>query len=82
MFNADQRLTAQLVFKLREILEIDLPSDILFQAPTVMELAPVIDGLTSGMEEERKLFILKMLEGVIGDDVDAELTRNEYRRWS
>jgi non-ribosomal peptide synthetase component F/acyl carrier protein len=73
--SGDANLTAQLVSRLRDIFEVDLSSDMLLQAPTVMELAVVINGLSASLEEERKLSVLKMLEEIIGDDMDEELSK-------
>jgi non-ribosomal peptide synthetase component F len=77
LYTADADLIAQFVSRLQDAFGVDVTSDILLQAPTIAELAVVIEGLNASLEE-KKLSILKMLEAMAGNDLDEELSERAF----
>ncbi|NEQ24793.1 MAG: hypothetical protein F6K28_37960, partial [Microcoleus sp. SIO2G3] len=69
-------LAIQLLSKLRDSFQVQVPLHSLFEAPTVADLAEVIaQKIQVKQEEEKKVQILMKLEQLSEDEVDAEIQK-------
>ena len=68
-------LAMQVVDRLRDITQVDLPVRSLFDAPTIAELARQLGTLASEQNHEKLLDTLKLVES-LSDDEAAEILTN------
>jgi phthiocerol/phenolphthiocerol synthesis type-I polyketide synthase E len=68
-------LVTQVIGRLRDTFEIDLPLSKLFDYPTVAGLAEVIRNIQTEAEDRERLEILKILSRLTEEEVEAEIAK-------
>jgi acyl transferase domain-containing protein/acyl carrier protein len=68
-------LATQVISRVREAFQIDLPIRNLLEEPTVATLAETIVKTKAEQEDNEEMQIIKMLENFSEDEVEAELTK-------
>ncbi|MDY7095234.1 MAG: SDR family NAD(P)-dependent oxidoreductase [Acidobacteriota bacterium] len=73
----DSLLASRLVTRLRELLELELPIRLLFEAPTVEELAQHVEELRRAEEDKDLENLLERVKGLSEEELEAELSKRE-----
>lgn len=74
-------LVTQVVGRVRDAFEIDLPLSKLFDVPTVAGLAEFIVNTRANEEDQTKRAILEMLSRLSEDEAEEELRKRRERQW-
>jgi acyl transferase domain-containing protein/acyl carrier protein/NADP-dependent 3-hydroxy acid dehydrogenase YdfG len=73
----DSLLASRLVTRLRELLDLELPIRLLFEAPTVEELAEHVEELRRAEEDKDLEDLLERVKGLSEEELEAELSKRE-----
>lgn len=69
----DSLQATQLTSRMRDQFGVDLPMQVFFDAPTISETAAAIEDLKNSKEKEAEEEIMKMIEQLSEDEIDAEI---------